>query len=56
MTRRALILGTLPGQLDAVDALRGVGWEVSTCGHRMQSRVTSPPRASTSSTSSTSRP
>jgi biotin carboxylase len=37
MSRRALILGTLPGQLDAVEALHADGWTVFTCGHRTQS-------------------
>jgi len=33
---RALILGTLAGQVDAVEALRARGVEVHTCGHRAE--------------------
>jgi len=31
--RRALVLGTLAGQVDAMEALRGLGWSVHACGH-----------------------
>lgn len=33
MTRRALILGTLAGQVDAMSTLHDAGWEVHACGH-----------------------
>lgn len=31
--RRALILGTLAGQVDAMTSLQNAGWEVHACGH-----------------------
>ena len=34
--RRALILGTLAGQVDAIEVLRAAGWSVYTCGHRRE--------------------
>lgn len=34
MHRSALILGTLAGQVDAIDLLHGQGWTVYACGHR----------------------
>lgn len=36
MDRSALILGTLPGQADAMDRLRADGWAVFACGHRRE--------------------
>lgn len=33
MSRRALILGTLPGQTDAITRLQREGWTVFACGH-----------------------
>lgn len=36
MTRSALILGTLPGQADAMHRLRAGGWTVYACGHRRE--------------------
>lgn len=36
MTRRALILGTLAGQVDAMASLQDSGWEVHACGHERQ--------------------
>lgn len=33
-TRKALILGTLAGQVDAVEILQQDGWHVLSCGHR----------------------
>lgn len=34
--RSALILGTLPGQVDAIEILKAAGWRVYTCGHRRE--------------------
>lgn len=39
MSKRALILGGLAGQLDAVSSLQSLGWEVHACGHDREGPV-----------------
>lgn len=36
MTKRVLILGTLHGQAEAMDALKDIGWTVYSCGYKRE--------------------